>query len=173
MAVAVVGELVVAGGELLEALRGDGGEVAGELRVLCQHHRAARHERVDQRLLPHGPRLALLPMLLPLRSSLLRRRGRLSSAVARRCRRRSDGDGGPRRGEKGRGRGREKRGNGNGGRGARGKRVKEVEFEVGGDEWEFCAEVLGASHYFKNNPLLCHVCISENSHTIFYCTGQI
>jgi hypothetical protein len=47
VAVAVVGELVVAGGELLEALRGDGGEVAGELRVLCQHHRAARHERVD------------------------------------------------------------------------------------------------------------------------------
>ena len=53
MAVAVVGELVVAGGELLQALRGDGGEVAGELGVLGQHHGAPRHERVDQRLLPH------------------------------------------------------------------------------------------------------------------------
>ena len=53
MAVAVVGELVVAGGELLQALGGDGGEVAGELGVLGQHHGAPRHERVDQRLLPH------------------------------------------------------------------------------------------------------------------------
>ena len=54
MAVAVVGELVVAGRELDEALGGDGGEVAGELGVLGQHHRAAGHERVDERLLPHG-----------------------------------------------------------------------------------------------------------------------
>ena len=53
VAVAVVGELVVAGGELLQALGGDGGEVAGELGVLGQHHGAPRHERVDQRLLPH------------------------------------------------------------------------------------------------------------------------
>jgi hypothetical protein len=57
VAVAVVGELVVAGGELLQALGGDGGEVAGELGVLGQHHGATRHERVDQRLLPHRPRL--------------------------------------------------------------------------------------------------------------------
>ena len=53
VAVAVVGELVVGGGEFLEALRGDSGEVAGELGVLRQDHGAARHEAVDQRLLPH------------------------------------------------------------------------------------------------------------------------
>jgi hypothetical protein len=39
-----------AGGQPLQALRGDGGEVAGELRVLGQHRRAASHERVDQPL---------------------------------------------------------------------------------------------------------------------------
>lgn len=53
VAVAAVGELVVSGGELLEALRRHGGEVPGELRVLRQHHRSPRHEAVDQRLLPH------------------------------------------------------------------------------------------------------------------------
>jgi hypothetical protein len=53
VAVAVVGELVVRRRELLQALRRDGGEVAGELRVLGEHHGAPRHERVDQRLLPH------------------------------------------------------------------------------------------------------------------------
>lgn len=63
VAVAVVGELVVAGGELGEALGGDGGEVAGELRVLGQDDRAAGHERVDQRLLPHGfPCPSVLPL---------------------------------------------------------------------------------------------------------------
>lgn len=81
MSVAVVGELVVAGGELLQALRGDGGEVAGELGVLGQHHRAPGHERVDQRLLPHR-----LGSALPLRS--LRRRW-----IARRRRRRRTGQG--------------------------------------------------------------------------------
>lgn len=70
VAVAVVGELVVARGELLEALRRDGGEVAGELRVLGEHHRAPRHERVDQRLLPH----VLLPLSLPSPSACARRR---------------------------------------------------------------------------------------------------
>lgn len=54
MPVAVVGELVVAGGELLEALGGDAGEVPGELRVGRQDDRPPRHEAVDQRLLPHG-----------------------------------------------------------------------------------------------------------------------
>lgn len=70
VAVAVVGELVVARGELLEALRRDGGEVAGELRVLGQDDRAAGHERVDQRLLPH----VLLPLSLPSPSACARRR---------------------------------------------------------------------------------------------------
>jgi len=40
-------------GKLLEALRGDGGEVPAELGVLRQNHRATRDEAVDQRLLPH------------------------------------------------------------------------------------------------------------------------
>jgi hypothetical protein len=39
-----------ASGQPLQALRRDGREVAGELRVLGQHRRAARHERVDQPL---------------------------------------------------------------------------------------------------------------------------
>ena len=53
MAIAVVGELVVAGGKLLEALRRDAGEVAGELGELGEDHRPSGHEAVDQRLLPH------------------------------------------------------------------------------------------------------------------------
>ena len=61
MAVAVVGELVVGGRKLLEALIGYGIEVAAELGVLRQHHRrrSARHQRVNQRLpavLPHFQR---------------------------------------------------------------------------------------------------------------------
>src|SRR6185503_13307182 len=67
VAVAVVCELVVAGGELLQALGRDGGEIAGELGVLGQHHRAPRHERVDQLLLPHRPVSA--PLLLRLLGS--------------------------------------------------------------------------------------------------------
>lgn len=53
VAIAGVRELVVPGGKLLEALRGDVGKVAGELRVLRQHHSPPGHESVDQRLLPH------------------------------------------------------------------------------------------------------------------------
>lgn len=48
MSIAVVGELVVGCGEFLEALRGDSGEIAGELGVLRQDHGAARDEAVDQ-----------------------------------------------------------------------------------------------------------------------------
>ncbi len=46
--VAGVGEAVFAGGELLQALRGDVPEVAGVRRVLRQHHRPSRHHRVYQ-----------------------------------------------------------------------------------------------------------------------------
>lgn len=55
MAVAIVGELVVGGRELLEALGGDAGEIACELRVLGEDHRPPGDEAVDQRLLPHAP----------------------------------------------------------------------------------------------------------------------
>ncbi|RWW09320.1 hypothetical protein GW17_00027190 [Ensete ventricosum] len=55
VAVAVIGELVVASGELLQALGGDAVEVAAELGVLRQDHRAPRDEAVDQRLLSHLP----------------------------------------------------------------------------------------------------------------------
>ncbi|RWW62936.1 hypothetical protein BHE74_00029908 [Ensete ventricosum] len=53
--VTIVGELVVASEELLQALSGDAVEVARELGVLCQDHRPPRDEAVDQRLLPHLP----------------------------------------------------------------------------------------------------------------------
>lgn len=53
VAVAVVGELVVGGGEFLEALRGDSVEVPGELGVLGQDDSPTRHEAVNQRLLAH------------------------------------------------------------------------------------------------------------------------
>lgn len=55
VAVAIVGKLVAGGGELLEALGGDGGEVAGELGVFRQDHRPSGDETIDQRLLPHLP----------------------------------------------------------------------------------------------------------------------
>lgn len=58
VSIAVVGELVIGGRKLLEALRRYAGEVACELRVLGQDHRPTRHEAVDQRLLPH-PRDAI------------------------------------------------------------------------------------------------------------------
>ncbi|KAL5996058.1 hypothetical protein ACLOJK_026131 [Asimina triloba] len=53
MVVAGVGEFVVGGGELLEALRGDGREIPCEFRVLRQHHSPAGHEAVDERFLTH------------------------------------------------------------------------------------------------------------------------
>jgi len=65
VAVAVVGELVVGGRELLEALERDCVKVAAEFGVLGENHCAARHERIDQRslvlVLPHL--LLLLPDL--------------------------------------------------------------------------------------------------------------
>lgn len=56
MAVAGVGGSGAVGGKLLEALDGDGAEVAGEGRVLRQHDGALGHEAVNQRLLAavHG-----------------------------------------------------------------------------------------------------------------------
>lgn len=53
VAIAIVGELVVRSGKLLEALRGDASEITGELRILGEDHRSSSHEAVDQRLLPH------------------------------------------------------------------------------------------------------------------------
>lgn len=61
VAIAIVGELVVGGRKLLEALRGDAGEISGELCVLGQNHSASSHEAVDQRLLPHLETLILPP----------------------------------------------------------------------------------------------------------------
>jgi hypothetical protein len=59
VAVAVVGEAVVVRRELLQALGGHGGEVAGDLGMVGQHGGAARHEAVHQlALLPH---LSLAP----------------------------------------------------------------------------------------------------------------
>lgn len=55
MAVAVVGEAVVGGRKLLEALRRDAREIPRELRVLGEDHRSSRDEAVDQRLLAHFP----------------------------------------------------------------------------------------------------------------------
>jgi hypothetical protein len=54
VAVAVVGEAVVVRRELLQALGGHGGEVAGDLGMVGQHGGAARHEAIHQlALLPH------------------------------------------------------------------------------------------------------------------------
>lgn len=53
VAIAVVCELVVGGGEFLEALRGDSVEIPAELGELREDHRSTRHEAVDQRLLSH------------------------------------------------------------------------------------------------------------------------
>lgn len=58
MAVTGVGGSGAVGGKLLEALDGNGAEVAGEGRVLRQHDGALGHEAVNQRLLAavHGAR---------------------------------------------------------------------------------------------------------------------
>lgn len=53
MSITVISELLVGGRELLEALQSYAGEVAVEVSVLRQDQRPARHEAVDQRLLPH------------------------------------------------------------------------------------------------------------------------
>jgi hypothetical protein len=53
VAIAIVCEFVIARWKLLEALRGNGGEVTRELGVLHQDHCASRHKTIDQRLLPH------------------------------------------------------------------------------------------------------------------------
>ena len=51
MTIAVVGELVVGGRKLLEALCSDGCEIAFEIGELDEDHRPSSHETVDQRLL--------------------------------------------------------------------------------------------------------------------------
>lgn len=58
VAIAGVGGSGAVGGKLLEALDGDGAEVAGEGGVLRQHDGALGHEAVNQRLLAavHGAR---------------------------------------------------------------------------------------------------------------------
>ena len=58
MAVAGVGGSGAVGGQLLEALDGDGAKVTGEGGVLRQHDGALGHEAVNQRLLAaaHGAR---------------------------------------------------------------------------------------------------------------------
>jgi hypothetical protein len=76
VAVAVVGEAVVVRRELLQALGGDGGEVAGDLGMVGQHGGAARHEAIHQ--------LALLPHL-SLSLSGRRRLGGRSLEVGRIC----------------------------------------------------------------------------------------
>lgn len=53
MAIAVVGELVVGGGEFLEALGGDAGEVAGEFGELGDDYGAPGDEAVYEGLLAH------------------------------------------------------------------------------------------------------------------------
>jgi hypothetical protein len=53
MSIAVVGELVVGGRKLLEALESYGIEIPAEFRVLREKHSSARNECVDQRLLAH------------------------------------------------------------------------------------------------------------------------
>jgi len=53
VAITIVGESVVGRRKLLQALRGNGGEVSRKFSVLSENHGASSHEAVDQRLLPH------------------------------------------------------------------------------------------------------------------------
>nr|GMD70108.1 hypothetical protein GW17_00027190 [Ipomoea batatas] len=48
--IAIVGEPIVGRGKFLEALGGNGGEIAGQLRVLREDHRSPGHKAVDQQL---------------------------------------------------------------------------------------------------------------------------
>lgn len=61
MAIAVIGKLVIGSRKFLEALRGDAGEISGELCVLGKNHRTTSHKAVDQRLLAHVQTLTLTP----------------------------------------------------------------------------------------------------------------
>lgn len=54
MAITIVGEPVIARGELLKALTSNAGEISGELGVFSQDDRSPSHKGVDQRLLPHS-----------------------------------------------------------------------------------------------------------------------
>lgn len=53
VAVAVVGELVVAGRKLLKALSSDGCEISFEFGEFCNDYGAASDRSIDQRFLPH------------------------------------------------------------------------------------------------------------------------
>ncbi len=53
MLITGISELVVVGGQLLQALYSNGAEVSGESCVLCQHVCAVGHEAVNERLSPH------------------------------------------------------------------------------------------------------------------------
>ena len=53
MAIAIIGKPIITRREFLKALRGDGGEIAGEFRIFRQNHRSSSHKAVNQRLLAH------------------------------------------------------------------------------------------------------------------------
>lgn len=53
VAIAIVGEFVIGGGEFLEALKSNGIEIPAVLGILSENHGAASDESVDQRLLRH------------------------------------------------------------------------------------------------------------------------
>jgi len=57
VAITIVGESVVGRRKLLQALRGNGGEVPRKLSVLSKNHGASSHKAIDQRLLPHLQKL--------------------------------------------------------------------------------------------------------------------
>jgi len=53
MTITIVIELIVRRRKFLETLRGNGGEVTGELSVFSENDSAPSNEAVDQRLLSH------------------------------------------------------------------------------------------------------------------------